>query len=233
MNLEDEFPYGHYNYCDYRCEKCEFSGTCSVYQEELEAIEEGKDWQEVLEDSFEKTRSMIETFMEEEGIEVSPEDDDFEIEYKKIQDKAKKNPVHRLANDYMSMAMDFLKKCPPAMLVLSGLDEERDDLEYYCTLIPGKLHRTLASLYHFVDEEDDFHLVDAYLTSLVVYKALNKSLAAVEQMKKVMEGAAEELNRLEDLLLEIRIKFRREFPFEILLVLLKQLEQVPGKTADK
>jgi hypothetical protein len=224
MNKEDEFPYGHYNYCDYRCETCEFIAKCPVFQEELKAEQEGKDWVEVLQDNFKKTRDMLQTFMDENDIEISPGDEDLEFEdkYQKINEEVEKKPAHRLAYDYMTMAMDFLKTYPAASLVLSGLEEARADLESYSTLIPVKLHRTLMSLYEFVDDEDDFHLLDAYLTSRVVYKALHKSLVAVEQIRKVWTWAdvQEDLDELESLLLEIRIEFKREFPFEILISLI-------------
>jgi hypothetical protein len=78
------------------------------------------------------------------------------------------------------------------------------------------------SLYEFVAEEDDFHLVDAFLTSRVVYKALHKSMVALEQLKKTMAEVPEELLELERLLLEIRAEFRREFPFEILLDIIQK-----------
>lgn len=224
MNKEDEFPYAHYNYCDYRCETCEFCAKCPVYQEELKAEQEGKNWVEVLEDNFKKTRDMLQSYMDENDIEISPEDEDLEFEdkYQKIKEEVEEKPAHRLAYDYMTVAMDFLKTYPAASLVLSGLEEARADLESYSTLIPVKLHRALTSLYEFVDDEDDFHLLDAYLTSRVVYKALNKSLAAVDEIRKVWTwtDVQEELDEMESLLLEIRIEFKREFPFEILLSLI-------------
>jgi hypothetical protein len=228
MNKEDEFPYSHYNYCDYRCEICEFSEKCPVYQEELLSEQEGKNWVEVLEENFKKTRDMLQTFMDENDSEISPEDEDaeFEDKYRKIQEEVEKKPGLRLAYDYMSKAVDFLNTYPAASLVLSGLEEARADLESYSTLIPVKLHRTLMSLYEFVDDEDDFHLLDAYLTSRVVYKALHKSLAAVEQIRGVWIWAdvQEELDELESLLLEIQIEFKREFPFEILLSLIDRFK---------
>lgn len=78
------------------------------------------------------------------------------------------------------------------------------------------------SLCEFVAEEDDFHLLDAFLTSQVVYKALHKSMKALEQIKKTMTEVPEELLELERLLLEIKVEFRREFPFEILLTLIQK-----------
>lgn len=163
--------------------------------------------------------------MEEEGIEMPTEDElrEVENERRKIEEKVRKTSAHRLAHDYMSKVLDFFKKIPSMALVLSGLEEARADLESYSTIIPVKLHRTLSSLYEFAAEEDEFHLIDAYYTSLVVYKALHKSLLAVGQMKKSWTDVPEELLELECLLLEIRKEFRREFPFEILLVLLHRM----------
>jgi len=222
MRIEEEFPYREYNYCDYRCDTCEFSVECPINREALKAEEEGKDWSEVVGDSFKEARELVEAFMEREGFEMPSEEElrEIEDEQREIDEKVSQTAAHGLANDYMLKVMDFLKRIPAMALFLSGLEEARTDLECYSTIIPVKLTRTLGSLFEFLAEEDDFHLLDAYLTSRVVYKALHKSLSAVDQMKRSWTGDPEELDELEALLLEIRKEFRREFPFEILLSLL-------------
>jgi hypothetical protein len=219
MDTKDELTFGCYNYCDYRCDTCEYSAECPVYQEELKATQEGKDWTEVVKDSFAKTREMLRTYMEENDIELLPEDNEYEQEYNRIQEEVKKTDAHRLAHDYMSKAMAFLDGYPNAAFVFSGLRDPATDLGSYCTLLPVKLHRSLVSLYEFAFDEDDFHLMDAFLTSRVVYKALYKSLAAVKTIKKTMNDAPTELDELENLLLEIKTEFKNEFPFEIILAL--------------
>ena len=225
MRIEEEFPYREYNYCDYRCDTCEFSAECPVNREALKAEEEGKDWSEVVGDSVKEAREWLETFLVREGFEVPSEDElrEIEDEQREIEQKVSQTAAYGLANDYMLNVTDFLKRIPAMALFLSGLEEARADLECYSTIIPVKLTRTLGSLFEFLAEEDDFLLLDAYLTSRVVYKGLHKSLSAVEQMKRSWTGDLEELDELEALLLEIRKEFRREFPFEILLSLLSRM----------
>jgi hypothetical protein len=223
--IEEEFPYRPYNYCDYRCEKCGFNSECPVFKKELQAKQEGQHWTEVLKNSFRDTKDMLLDKMKEMGLEITTDDEEvekYEEEHRKMEEEVEKKPALRLAYDYMSKTLDFLEKCPSWGIIISGLWESGEDLGSYCTLIPVKLHRTLMSLYEFVAEEDDFHLVDAFLTSRVVYKALHKSMAALEQIKKTMTEVPEELLELERLLLEIRTEFRREFPFEILLDIIQK-----------
>jgi len=115
MIEEEEFPYRPYNYCDYRCEKCEFSSECPVFKEELQVKQEGKHWTEVLGNSFKETKDMLLDQMEEMGLEISTDSEEVEKykeEHQKMEKEVKKKPALRLAHDYMSKAMDFLEKCP-------------------------------------------------------------------------------------------------------------------------
>ncbi len=228
----DDITYDLYNYCDYRCDKCDFSPECPVYQEEARFELEGKPWAEVLEENLHKTASLLQTIMEDEAIVFPPDGDEFELEYQKIREEVDKKPSYQFAKDYMEETMAFLKSYSPAFLVLSRLDDAATDLGSYATILPVKVQRTLMSLCHFVIEEEDFHLADAYLTSQVVYKALHKSLEAVDHMRDVLEEDSRELDHLEALLLEIRNEYRREFPFEILILLLSSLHQWEKKKKD-
>ncbi len=105
---DEERKPGPYNYCDYRCDKCEFKDECTVYADELETQEEGKETKE----------------------------------------------------QYIIPVL---------------LSDAFSDLDWYKTLIPVKMQRTLNSFMQFalLDREyPEFSLEDAYHTSEVVYKAL-------------------------------------------------------------
>jgi hypothetical protein len=217
-----------YNYCDYRCEKCEFKDECTVYAQELEADEEGKDTFEVLKDSLREAHEMLDQMMEEQDIDISDEEVEEEMKaLEAIREEVANKPVVKLAFDYLSKIDDFFKEYKEQYIIPVLLSDAFSDLDWYKTLIPVEMQRTLNSFLQFalIDKEyPEFSLEDAYHTSEVVYKGLWKSLSALRELKAALTDYHDTLTELENLLIEITNEFKHEFPFMILMSLMQSLE---------
>lgn len=224
--INEEISVSPYNYCDYWCEKCDekIREKCLVYNKELEAAEEGKSTLEVVSESMEQAFNMIHQFMRENDIDMSQiiEEADEEDPFEKIHREVKEKPLVKLCRDYLDKAEAFLKDYREHYLTPPVLADAFANLGWYRTLLPVKMERTLQSLYEFAAMEDEFALQDAYLTSMVVNKALNKSSTAVNELKKNLVDYQDVLTEVEDLLLNIRKEFKHEFPFELLMRILSQ-----------
>lgn len=227
MTDEDRKP-GPYNYCDYRCEKCEFKDKCTVYAKELEAEEEGKDTFEVLKDSLQEAHEMLDQMLEEQDIDISDVDVEEEMKaLRAIREDVANKPVVKLAFDYLSKIDDFFKEYKEQYIIPVLLSDAFSDLDWYKTLIPVKMQRTLNSFLQFAlmeKEYPEFPLEDAYHTSEVVYKGLWKSLSALRELKAALTDYSDILTELENLLIEITNEFRHEFPFMILMSLMQHIE---------
>ena len=221
--MERKVKRAPYNYCDYRCEKCPVKDRCKVYQKELEEGYEDKDWFEILEENLEAAREMIDKFIKENKIEILPLNEEDPLE--KIHIKVQKKYIIKLSNDYLIKTEDFLKDYRAQFLIIPELKEAFSDLNWYKTIIPVKIHRTLDSLQEFVVTEDEFFLEDAYYTSLVVYKSLWKSLSGIRTIKNTINKFQKRLIGLETLLIQIIVEFKKEFPFEIIIGMIKSNSQ--------
>jgi hypothetical protein len=145
------------------------------------------------------------------------EQDSLEKIYKNVREKH----VIKLGEAFMDKTWDFLDHYREHYLLIPpALEEAFSDLEWYRTLLPVKMHRTLNSLHHFIRLEEEYALEDAYFTSLVVYKAHRRSLSAVQTLKEALVDYQDILTELENLLIDIKSEFKHEFPFEILMSLL-------------
>jgi hypothetical protein len=144
-----------------------------------------------------------------------------------IREEVAKKPVVTLAHDYLTKIDDFFKEYKEQYLIPVVLSDAFSDLDWYKTIIPVKMQRSLNSFLQFalIDKEyPEFSLEDAYHTSAVVYKALWKSLSAVRELKEALTDYNDILTELENLLVEITDEFRHEFPFMILMSLMQYIE---------
>jgi hypothetical protein len=217
---ENEITISPYNYCDYRCDKCEVREKCLVYKKEKEAQYEGKSVLEVVRESMDQAMDMIHEFIQENDIDISDvleEEDSFAKIHKNVREKH----VMKLGEEYMDKTWDFLDHYREHYLLIPpALEEAFSDLQWYRTLLPVKMHRTLTSLHHFIATKEEYNLEDAYFTSFVVYKAIRKSLSAVVTLKEALVDYQDTLTELENLLVSIKNEFKHEFPFEIFISLL-------------
>ncbi len=219
---ENELPVSPYNYCDYRCDKCDAKERCKVYDKEIETRQDGKSPFEVVSESLQESLEMIHEFLQENNIDISEMMEEVDKDsLEKISESVREKHVIKLGEEFMDKTWDFLDHYRERYLLIPpALEEAFSDLEWYRTLLPVKMHRTLNSLHHFVKSEEEYALEDAYFTSLVVYKAHGKSLSAVETLKEALVDYQDILTELENLLIDIKNEFKHEFPFEILMSLL-------------
>ena len=227
----DDFPTTPYNYCDYRCETCEFKDHCKVYASELDEGFEAKDPFGMVSENLHETIDMLKEYLKENDIDFSMEDEDDDDYYEQMREEVERTEVMRLANQYMDKIMAFQEEYNERYFIPPVLSEAFSDLDWYKTIIPVKIQRTLVSLCQFIDTEEEFPLEDAYFTSRVVYKSLWKSLAAVEEIMEILSDYQDTFVELENLLITIRNKFKHEFPFEIFIELLRfyQIEKKKKK----
>lgn len=225
---ENDYSANPFSYCDYRCDTCERTGSCKVYAQEL--ADRDKSFEEVLSENMKKMKEMVYTYLEENDIDPEEmkeeaEDEDYDRLHRLVEEKE----VVQLSYEYLDKTGQFLEDYRAHYLVPGVLMDAFSDLGWYHTLIPVKMQRALHSTEQFLEEPEELHLEDAYLTSLVVYKSLWKSLAAVADLKKSLVDYEDELGELEEMLESIKRYFRHEFPFEIFAnLILKAQEDEAG-----
>lgn len=200
INLFDDrererFPF---NWCDKWCEHCKQSYKCEVYQSEqeraLEHSAEGRDptdLEVILEDvekSFKKMNEMLKRDMKKQGI-----------DYKKAVKEAEKIKIEfieppdfdlvKKAENYMQKVSLFIDVLLDRMQFNPYLDKKiKKDVEvlnWYHTMLPVKLRRVLDSLWETKTEngEDNEILIkDVYWTSDIVFKSINLSKQALENI---------------------------------------------------
>ncbi len=235
MNDDDIFI-SPYNYCDYWCERCIAQEHCVVYNNEVEAEVEGKNAFQVASENLENAIDLIRQYIEDNNINILGmlEEVDDDGSFEKIRQEIQENSLLEMCHIYMERSEEFFEHYRDHYLTPPFLVEAFSNLGWYRTLLPVKMERTLHSLYEFASIEDEFTLQDALLTSLVVYKSLRKSLSAVRELKDNLVDYQDILTSLEDLLVAINTGLKHEFPFWILLKLLRYyLLHPPHSTGKK
>lgn len=222
--IDEEILVSPYNYCDYWCERCieEVKEKCLVYNKELEAAEEGKSTLEMMSEGLEQAFNMIHQFMQENDIDISKimEEADEDDPFLKIHQEVKAKPLVKLCRDYLDKTETFLRDYREHYLTPPVLTDAFTNMGWYRTILPVKMERTLHSLYEFVAMADEYALQDAYFTSMVVYKSLNRSLKAVTVLKENLVDYQDILTEVEDILLNIKNELKHEFPFDLLVRIL-------------
>lgn len=198
-----------YNYCDYRCERCDEKDNCRVYKDNAERVlqhylkgENPDDPEVFLEDLhniFAKTKSMIKDMAKKQGIEIDtssgeeiPEVDPEEY------------TIYCIAHEYFKEASNFIKELQPSGIP-NSIEEDFSDLVWYHTLIAAKSGRLVSG---FIDDffDDEIQEVEEKGTLKVIAKGIDLSKKALQNM----------LNELPDYLPQIAD----------LMALLKRLEDI-------
>ncbi|MCP5108643.1 MAG: hypothetical protein GY950_34980 [bacterium] len=215
----DEFFLSPHNYCDYRCEKCSAKNHCSAYKEDDE--DEDDDWEmfDPINDSMGHAVDIIRQVLEKNDIDMVEimEDEDEDDSFENLHQLLKEKIPLKLCFDYLDKTAEFLDHYRSRYVIPSRLGDAFQDLAWYLTVLPAKIERTLRCLHSFGQTADEYDLMDAYFTSMVVYKSLWKSYNAVQKLKDTLVDYQEILTELETLQRNIKIEFKHEFPFEILV----------------
>ena len=197
---EKKYKPAPYNYCDYRCERCDEKENCRVYKDNSERVMEhylkGEDpydpevFLNDLHDIFAKTKEMIMDMAEKEGIDL-----DEGMQEERPQVNPEEYTIFCLAHEYSREANSFIKKLEQSGIP-SSVEEDFSDLVWYHTLIAAKSGRLVSG---FIDDflESDIQDMEEKGTLKVINKGIDLSKKALNNM---LNELPEELNRIADLL---------------------------------
>jgi hypothetical protein len=189
-----------FNYCDYRCERCDERENCRVFKENQERIMDhylrGEDpynpdvFMKDLHDIFANTNNMVIRMAEDRGIDISDATS---------QEAAEVNPedyvVYRLAHTYFEEAHAFIKELEETG-VTDAIREDFEDLVWYHTLIVAKTGRLVSGFMDdFLDEE--LQTMEEEGTIGVIQKGITASSEALHHM---LNELPEQLYAISDLI---------------------------------
>jgi hypothetical protein len=156
--MTDNYTPPPFNYCDYRCDRCDKQENCRVFKDDQERLldhyRKGEDpydpkvFMDDLKEIFHKTEKMIRKMAEEQGIDI---DEATDIEMPEINPEDYR--IYRLAYSYFKDASALVK-----ILEKTGIPEtirpDFDDFVWYHTLIAAKTGRLVSGFIDdFLDEE--------------------------------------------------------------------------------
>ncbi len=176
---------GPYNYCDYRCDRCDQKDSCRVYKDNEERMLQhylkGEDPNDPsiflndLKEIFDRTQEMIKKAASEQGIDLDeiPEEPIPEIDPHTY-------VIYNLAYEYFDQAHKLIKKLEKTGIP-EDITEEFDDFAWYHTLLVAKTGRLVSG---FDDEFFDKAVreVEEEGTLQVINKGITLSKNALEKM---------------------------------------------------
>jgi cytochrome c556 len=214
---EEKFKPSPFNYCDYRCDRCDEKDRCRVYKDDQERLlnhyVKGEDpydpeiFYNDLKEIFEKTKEMITKVAKEQGIDVDETPDE---EMPRV--NPKEYEVYNLAYQYFQEAHDFIKGLEKTEIP-ETIVEEYEDFVWHHTLIAAKAGRLVSGFNNdFLDEEA--RMMEEEGTLKVINKGISLSKNALEVMLNelpdhlhAIAGLLELIKRLEkQIQLDIRQK---------------------------
>ena len=204
--MNDKFKPPPFNYCDYRCDRCDEQEDCRVFKDDQERLldhyRKGEDpydpeiFMSDLKEIFSRTEKMIKKAAQEHGIDL---DDISEDEVPEVEPE--EYVIYRLAYKYFEEANAFIKA-----LDKSGVPENikpyYDDLVWYHTLIAAKSGRLVSG---FIDDllDDEVSAVEEEGTVSVISKGIRLSRNALESMLSEFPDHLHRIADLVDLLKQI------------------------------
>jgi hypothetical protein len=180
---KDRFIPGIYNYCDRWCERCTKTDFCSLYSVEQESLPperkldpDSEEFWSHISDMMKIAIEMLKDMAEEQGIDLSEEPDQSEIEKEvKAKEKADTHPLTGISMNYLKTSKEWLNTNRETIAVLSDelqreaeleidiertkekADEIKDYLnviQWYMLQIPVKIKRAVRQpVFDFFDEE--------------------------------------------------------------------------------
>ncbi len=183
--MSDKFKPPPFNYCDYRCEKCDERDNCRVYKDNEERVlqhyvngEDPNDPKVFLSDLheiFAKTKNMIKDMAKEQGIDIEelPDEEIPEV-------NPEEYVVYCLAHQYSKEAHSFIKELEKTGIP-EAIKEDYEDLIWFHALIAAKSGRLVSG---FIDDffDEEVAKVEEEGTLKVINKGINLSKNALENM---------------------------------------------------
>ncbi|MDH4210784.1 MAG: hypothetical protein OEV79_04985 [candidate division WOR-3 bacterium] len=183
--MNDKFKPPPFNYCDYRCDRCDEQENCRVFKDDQERLldhyRKGEDpydpeiFMNDLREIFSRTEKMIKKAAQEHGIDL---DGVGEEEIPEVDPE--EYVIYRLAYKYFEETNAFIKT-----LEKSGIPENirpyYDDLVWYHTLIAAKSGRLVSG---FIDDllDDEVSDIEEEGTVSIIRKGIRLSRNALESM---------------------------------------------------
>jgi hypothetical protein len=197
---DKKFKPSPYNYCDYRCERCDEKENCRVYKDNSERVLQhylkGEDpydpevFLNDLHDIFAKTKDVVMDMANKQGIEIN------KISQKEVdQVNPEEYTIYCIAHEYLKEASGFIKEVEKSGIPAS-LKEDFSDLIWYHTLIAAKSGRLVSG---FIDDflEDEIQDIEEKGTLRVINKGIDLSKKALQSM---LTELPDHLPRIADLM---------------------------------
>jgi hypothetical protein len=181
----EKFKPPPFNYCDYRCDRCDEREKCRVYKDDQERLldhyRKGEDpydpeiFMTDLKEIFGKTEKMIRKMAQEQGIDLETASDE---EVPEI--NPEEYVIYRLAYQYFKEANAFIKELENAGIPES-IKQDFDDVVWYHTLIAAKAGRLVSG---FIDDylDEEVTKLEEDGTIKVIRKGIDLSKVALENM---------------------------------------------------
>lgn len=199
-----KFKPSPYNYCDYRCERCEEKENCRVYKDNSERIlqhhlkgedpNDPKIFMKDLQDIFARTKKMFADMAEKQGVDLNQAT---EGEVPDI--NPEEYVIYCIAHEYFRETSDFIKELEKSGIP-NSLEEDFSDLIWYHTLIAAKAGRLVSG---FIDDffKDEIKDIEEKGTLQVISKGIKLSKKALENM---LNELPDQVPRIADLMALLR-----------------------------
>jgi hypothetical protein len=205
--MNDKFKPPPFNYCDYRCDRCDEQENCRVFKDDQERLldhyRKGEDpydpevFMNDLKKIFSRTEKMIRKAAREHGVDLEgvEEDDVPEVDPEEY-------VIYRLAYRYFEEANVFIKALEK-IGIPENIKSHYDDLVWYHTLIAAKSGRLVSG---FIDDflDEEISSIEEEGTVSVIKKGIRLSRNALESMLSefpeqlhAIAGLVEILNQIE------------------------------------
>ena len=201
--MSESFKPPPFNYCDYRCDRCDEREKCRVYKDDQERLldhyRKGEDpydpniFMNDLKEIFTKTEKMIRKIAQEQGI---------DLDEASAEEMPEVNPdeyvIYRLAYQYFKEANALVKELEHGGIPES-LQQDYDDFVWYHTLIAAKSGRLVSG---FIDDylDEEVTKLEEDGTIGVIRKGINLSKQALENMLNELPDHLYTIADLTDLL---------------------------------
>jgi hypothetical protein len=204
--MAEAFKPPPFNYCDYRCDRCDKRETCRVYKDDQERLldhyRKGEDpydpriFMNDLKEIFTKTEKMIRKIAQEQGIDLEGASDEEMPEV-----DPEEYVIYRLAYQYFKEANVLVKELEH-IGIPENLQQDFDDFVWYHTLIAAKTGRLVSG---FIDDylDEDITKLEENGTIGVIRKGIDLSKQALENMLSELPDHLYTIADLTDLLRRI------------------------------
>jgi hypothetical protein len=216
VNLREETPW---NYCDYRCELCNYQETCDVFhavETERQVLTiQGKDPDDLETVAQSVAATLTETLenLKEEARRRGIDVDAVARESTPGRERPfRSDPLYRKARDLTLRIAKFIQARHPD----SGAGQEKaatawDNLTWHHTLFSAKIARALSGLEHAEDWAPEYGVPDYRISAGIALKSIFECRSAFETLKGGLPGAENAIAGLRASLEEVHDLLRAKF----------------------